>query len=32
MNYHRDLNSIFTFDYMRSLQWFGTSRLLTIMQ
>ena len=29
MNYHRDLNSIFTFDYMRSLQWFGTSRLLT---
>ena len=32
MNYHRDLNSIFTFDYVRSLQWFGTSRLLTIMQ
>lgn len=29
MNYHRDLNSIFTFDYIRSLQWFGTGRLLT---
>ena len=29
MNYHRDLNSIFTIDYMISLQWFGTSRSLT---
>ena len=29
MNYHRDLNSIFTFDYIKSLQWFGTGRLLT---
>ena len=29
MNYHRYLNSIFTIDYMMSLQWFGTSRSLT---
>ena len=29
MNYQRYLNSIFTIDYMMSLQWFGTSRSLT---
>ena len=29
MNYHGDLNSIFTFDYIKLLQWFGTGRLLT---
>ena len=29
MNYHIDFNTIFTFDWMEDLQWFGTSRLLT---
>ena len=29
MNYHRDFNTIFTFDWLKNYQWFGTSRLLT---
>ena len=29
MNYHRDFNTIFTFDWVKNYQWFGTSRLLT---
>ena len=29
MNYHVDFNTIFTFDWKKDYQWFGTSRLLT---
>ena len=29
MNYHIAFNTIFTFDLVKDLQWFGTSRLLT---
>ena len=29
MTYHIDFNTVFTFDWMEDLQWFGTSRLLT---
>ena len=29
MNYYRDFNTIFTFDWVKDYQWFGTSRLLT---
>ena len=27
-NYYRDFNSIFTFDYKKSFQWFGTSSMI----
>ena len=29
MNYHRDFNTIFTFDWKKDHQWFGTCRVLT---
>ena len=29
MNYHRDFNTIFTFDWIKDCQWFGTGRALT---
>ena len=29
MNYHRDFNTIFTFDWINDYQWFGTGRALT---
>ena len=29
MNYHRDFNTIVTFDYFKDYQWFGTCRALT---
>ena len=29
MNYHRDFDTIFTFDWIKDYQWFGTGRALT---
>ena len=29
MNYHRDFNTIFTFDWIKDYQWFGAGRVLT---
>ena len=29
INYHRDFNTVFTFDWIKDYQWYGTGRALT---